>query len=231
MAPRVKRRTVSDFVRRKVIHLAGNRCSFCPEDDVSILQPHHITAVSKGGSNDLENLIAVCPTCHEKIHRGTVSTAETFAKKALQPVAPTRRKKTHGAAPVVEIQGDLHQSTVAVGTTVNIRTGARTKAKIVPAADSLAAAPSKLRYCRYLVDRYHEFKRWEVGKGQMNYAILYASIKREFKAALPNIPAHRFDDVTEYLQGRILKSTLGRNLNAQGQKVFENFEEYVLKHG
>ncbi|MGC8723510.1 MAG: hypothetical protein ACP5VF_06515 [Acidobacteriota bacterium] len=113
---------------------------------------------------------------------------------------------------------------------MNIRTSGRGKPKLLPAPDSLGAAPCKLRYCRYLVDRYHEFKRSEVGKDQINYAILHGSIKREFKAALPNIPAHRFEDVAEYLQGRILKSKVGRNLNAKGQKVFEDFEEFRQRH-
>ena len=31
---------------------------------------HHITHRAKGGSDELENLITLCPTCHAKRHKG-----------------------------------------------------------------------------------------------------------------------------------------------------------------
>jgi 5-methylcytosine-specific restriction endonuclease McrA len=37
------------------------------------LTPHHIIPVVKGGMNNTKNLIAVCGSCHRKIHCGTVT--------------------------------------------------------------------------------------------------------------------------------------------------------------
>jgi hypothetical protein len=34
---------------------------------------HHILEISKGGKNELENLICVCPNCHRMIHNNLIS--------------------------------------------------------------------------------------------------------------------------------------------------------------
>lgn len=43
-------------------------CEVCGYDFKPTLQVHHIIPVSKGGSNDLENLSLLCPNCHSLIH-------------------------------------------------------------------------------------------------------------------------------------------------------------------
>lgn len=45
----------------------GHCCAKCGSKEE--LQIHHIIPISKGGTNDLTNLIPLCKKCHEKIHK------------------------------------------------------------------------------------------------------------------------------------------------------------------
>lgn len=39
-------------------------------DSTPYLEVHHIVALSDGGEDSLENVIAICPNCHRQIHHG-----------------------------------------------------------------------------------------------------------------------------------------------------------------
>jgi len=43
-------------------------CEICSYNFKSILQIHHIVPKSLGGSDELNNLIILCPNCHKIIH-------------------------------------------------------------------------------------------------------------------------------------------------------------------
>jgi hypothetical protein len=45
-------------------------CEKCKHDNWNILQVHHIIEKSKGGSNELDNLLLLCPNCHAREHLG-----------------------------------------------------------------------------------------------------------------------------------------------------------------
>lgn len=47
-------------------------CELCQWDKTT-RDLHHIIEVSNGGTNELENLISVCPNCHRMIHNNLVS--------------------------------------------------------------------------------------------------------------------------------------------------------------
>jgi hypothetical protein len=40
------------------------KCRRCPNDDPSRLVVHHVRYISKGGSNQLHNLVTLCTDCH-----------------------------------------------------------------------------------------------------------------------------------------------------------------------
>lgn len=63
-----KRKAIPQDVRDQVLVDAMHRCCLCPEHD-DVVDLHHVIQVSQGGPNSAENLMAVCPTCHGKIHR------------------------------------------------------------------------------------------------------------------------------------------------------------------
>jgi hypothetical protein len=63
-----KRTAIPKDVRNQVLVNAMHRCCLCPEHH-DVVDLHHVILVSEGGPNTKENLMAVCPTCHAKIHR------------------------------------------------------------------------------------------------------------------------------------------------------------------
>jgi hypothetical protein len=63
-----KRTKIPKAVRDKVLVDAMHRCCLCPEHH-EIIDLHHIEQISEGGPNTEDNLMAICPTCHAKIHR------------------------------------------------------------------------------------------------------------------------------------------------------------------
>jgi len=62
---------VAEFAKRR----ANGKCQLCDEvapftkyDGVPYLESHHIDWVSAGGSDTIENTVALCPNCHRKMH-------------------------------------------------------------------------------------------------------------------------------------------------------------------
>jgi 5-methylcytosine-specific restriction endonuclease McrA len=51
----------------------------CGWDETS-LDIHHIVERKNGGSNEMSNLIAVCPNCHRKAHEKKYSKDQLFEK-------------------------------------------------------------------------------------------------------------------------------------------------------
>jgi 5-methylcytosine-specific restriction endonuclease McrA len=54
--------------KEKIIFLYGHKCAICNKYH-SDLQIHHIVPICSGGSNDIANLIPLCPECHTIVHR------------------------------------------------------------------------------------------------------------------------------------------------------------------
>ena len=62
---------VSAYAKRQ----AGGTCQLCDEpapfngnDGKPYLETHHITWLSRGGEDSIENTVALCPNCHRKMH-------------------------------------------------------------------------------------------------------------------------------------------------------------------
>ena len=60
-----------DHVRQYVLCRDKFTCQVCHASGIP-LQVHHIVPRSQGGTDRQENLITVCPNCHQKIHNGEV---------------------------------------------------------------------------------------------------------------------------------------------------------------
>jgi len=63
-----KRQAIPDPLRSKLLVDAMHRCCLCPEHH-DITHVHHVVPINEGGPDTEENLMVVCPTCHDKIHR------------------------------------------------------------------------------------------------------------------------------------------------------------------
>jgi len=72
MAKSVERNTkkVPSDVKEQLRAAANYRCVLCSEPQTQWLklEIHHIVPRSLGGSNDLDNLMPLCPNCHSKLY-------------------------------------------------------------------------------------------------------------------------------------------------------------------
>ncbi|WP_051822443.1 hypothetical protein [Desulfonatronum thiodismutans] len=103
--------------------------------------------------------------------------------------------------------------------------------RIEAPSGTIASSVIHRNYTKYLIDRYHKFKKEDVGKAKMNYAVFYEAIKREFGAKWDHIQLSRFELVVSYIQQRIERTVLGKNNKVNGKKSYSTFTEYCAKHG
>ena len=58
-----------------VKRIAEGKCQYCGNDAPFIdnngqpyLEEHHVKRLADGGSDTIDNVVAICPNCHRKIH-------------------------------------------------------------------------------------------------------------------------------------------------------------------
>jgi hypothetical protein len=78
-----ERDSLPQKTRVMVLTESGYRCAVPTCRNILALDMHHIWEVSVGGSDDLANLIALCPTCHALYHRGTIKQESIYVYKAM----------------------------------------------------------------------------------------------------------------------------------------------------
>jgi hypothetical protein len=54
--------------KKEILTIAGNECEVCEFNFKPVLIIHHKKPISEGGTNELNNLSVLCPTCHKLIH-------------------------------------------------------------------------------------------------------------------------------------------------------------------
>lgn len=62
---------VSEYAKRRaggVCQLCGKPAPFKDESGKPYLESHHIIWLSEGGSDSIDNTVALCPNCHRKMH-------------------------------------------------------------------------------------------------------------------------------------------------------------------
>jgi len=63
-----KIRYEGSLLKDDIINLYGGKCNICDSEWTSILEIHHIRPISSGGTNDIHNLVPLCPNCHRIVH-------------------------------------------------------------------------------------------------------------------------------------------------------------------
>lgn len=54
---------------RKIVYARANyKCEYCGNVRIGI-NAHHVLPLSKGGKNELNNLVCICDICHSILHR------------------------------------------------------------------------------------------------------------------------------------------------------------------
>ena len=63
------------YLKELVKRIAEGKCQYCGETAPFIdkngepyLEEHHVTWLARGGSDTIDNVVAVCPNCHTKAH-------------------------------------------------------------------------------------------------------------------------------------------------------------------
>jgi len=51
-----------------ILEVFNNECEACGFDFIPALVVHHKLPISEGGSNGIDNLSSLCPTCHKLVH-------------------------------------------------------------------------------------------------------------------------------------------------------------------
>ena len=62
-----ERKTIPDSIKKEVLKRQDNHCISCPNKYP--LQFHHRIQVSEGGTNEVNNIVAMCANCHDAITR------------------------------------------------------------------------------------------------------------------------------------------------------------------
>lgn len=62
-------RLMDESIRKEVIAKHGEECAACGFGVALILKVHHIRPVSEGGDDSPKNLVALCPNCHDLVHK------------------------------------------------------------------------------------------------------------------------------------------------------------------
>ena len=77
------RRVIPRKIRDFLLVTSKHQCSICQTNTVDV---YHIVPISKGGTNDLENLMVVCPNCHTNFHerRFTTDQMRTYRIQWMQ---------------------------------------------------------------------------------------------------------------------------------------------------
>lgn len=62
-------------VKEMVKRIADGKCQFCGEaapfedkNGVPYLEEHHVIRLADGGTDSIDNVVAICPNCHRKMH-------------------------------------------------------------------------------------------------------------------------------------------------------------------
>lgn len=134
----------------------------------------------------------------------------------------TIKQDVSGDGNFVVGEGSIHIGTVDMRSTAK-----RRRTSVLPG--TVATDPYKVGYLQYLADRFNEFKEWEVGKNAMKYALIRIAYKREMKFPIAHTPLDQFERAVVFLQRRIHGTKLGRIKKAEGNRLFETFDQFCAR--
>jgi hypothetical protein len=199
-------------------------CPFCENMDVGHFEIHHIDNVPS--HNEPNNLILLCPTCHSKITKGDISQAEVIKKKNELINKKTASEKNNGRP--INFNSSVNNAIFGSNNVINIsQTTKSAKQKYPPGCIGFDTVKSN--YVGYLINRYHEYKEYELGKGNIKYAIFPSHLKKQFKIgstrSIYNLPIEKFDELVCYIQSRIENTKLAK-VKGKGHKNYSTFLEY-----
>ena len=223
------RKAIPEKMKKLIYQQFISACGFCRDDNINVLEIHHIQPYAEVKKHEEDNLFLVCRNCHAKIENNEISEADVFRKKINAIKGQLGPKKVIPANILNFQPGSVKDSNFISGQNINIKMNAKKPVKLLPPHGTIASDADRRNYIKHLIDKYHTYKKADQTIDKMDYRIIYASIKREFKAKWDMIRLENFDALSNYLQNRIDKTILGKNTKAQGNKNYSNYQEYILE--
>ncbi|WP_017257826.1 HNH endonuclease signature motif containing protein [Pedobacter arcticus] len=215
-------------VRAELQKEIGSVCPFCDNEEVGHFEIHHID--ENPSNNDTGNLLLLCSTCHSKITKGDISQLETLKKKIELMKSPIVSKSA--GQKVVNFNSKIKNAIVGDYNNVSINQAKPAKPKYPQGC--VGFETTKANYIGHLVKRFNEYKEYEVGKGNVKYAVFSAHLKKQFKLAptrtLYNLPIERFGELVDYIHLRINSTKLAK-IKGHGHKNYSTFDEYSKEYG
>ena len=90
--PRGRRTNISKATKVQLLTEAGYRCSN-PSCSTWVIDLHHIDFYCLGADDSSENLIALCPNCHRRVHRKEIKESSLRTWKLMLATAYIRRSQ------------------------------------------------------------------------------------------------------------------------------------------
>ena len=103
--------------------------------------------------------------------------------------------------------------------------------------DSIGADTIKKGYIDYLIKRYYDYRQADASYGgfrPFSHAEIHTTIQRKFKAKTFFIHVSRFEELSDYIKGRVDQTIQGRNNRSRGipnYDLFEKYEAEQVRHG
>lgn len=224
-----QRENVKGNLRTAILQEALAICPFCGLEKLGSLQVHHIDG--NPANTVMENLIAICASCHEQITKGLISEAEVMTKKRmLQFGAHPFAKKNHAFGNAVHFSGINNQGIIANKVTVNGKVAGKI---IIPG--TIGSDPKKYNYVEYLVKRLTKFREAGGSYGQKRKGKIHDGGTRKILAeqfgGLPkDQPLERFEQIIAHIKEKIDNTALGRNRFKQTKRNYHEFNEHGLSN-
>ncbi|MCP4593238.1 MAG: HNH endonuclease [bacterium] len=217
-----ERRTgVPKPMAKRLYQEVQSRCPLCDEDNVTKLTVHHIVPYAESKEHDPAHMVVLCANCHARATAGEIDRDKLYKAKHGPPIYKFPGAETMN-------QHVVGNGNVVAGRDVTIRVQASSKHRAMPRpAGTVCDDPRKVGYLQYLADRYNQFRKCDLQNGEkMRGGFIHGAYKRHMKYAIRTTPMEHFEEGAVFLQGRILRTKLGRILNARGQRVFSSFDEF-----
>jgi len=203
----------------------GSICPFCDNEEVGHFEIHHID--ENPSNNEIGNLLLLCPTCHSKITKGDIGEIDVYKKKISLISNPVSSKPTSTKS--VHFNEKVENAFVGDNNYISIQQTKKTVKQKYPEG-CIGYDTNKGNYISHLIKRYNEYKEYEVGKGQVNYALFSAHLKKTYKIGptrtLYNLQIEKFDELVNYIQSRIDRTMLAK-VKGKGHKNYSTYEEYI----
>lgn len=210
-------------IRAELQKEIGSVCPFCENSEVGHFEIHHID--ENPANNDVGNLFLLCPICHSKITKGDIKQIDVFKKKI--ELLNTSIISNPKAGKTINFNSKVGNAVVGDNNNISIKQTKSVKQKYPEGC--VGFETTKANYIGHLIKRYNEYKEYELGKGNVNYAMFNGHLKKQYKIGptrtIYNLPIEKFDDLTNYIQKRIDSTKLAK-IKGQGHKNYSTFEEY-----